>query len=276
MSVVVLASAKGSPGTTLTGLGLSWAWPGDVVLVDADPAGGDLALRCRDAAGAPLDPDLGLLTLGAAARRGAEGTSLQEHLQATSLGFPVLAGAPAPEQLGGIAGVWGQLPGVLADHAARHAADVLVDVGRVVPGGATQPLLLAADAVVFVVRPDIEGVAQLRARLRGLAPALRLDQRGARPVDVLVTTSYRDRTVVDDLQRLLDAEGLATRVRGIVARDDKGAAVLTAQRAGDPRRTLLGRSARALADDLVADLSAGTAVDAAPGSDRARPAAGVV
>ena len=38
MSVVVLASAKGSPGTTLTGLGLSWAWPGDVVLVDADPA----------------------------------------------------------------------------------------------------------------------------------------------------------------------------------------------------------------------------------------------
>lgn len=254
MSVVVLASAKGSPGTTLTGLGLAWAWPGEVVLVDADPAGGDLALRCRDVAGHPLDPDLGLLTLGAAARRGAEGTSLSEHLQDTSLGFPVLAGSPAPEQLGGIAGVWGQLPAVLADHGATTGADVLVDVGRVVPGGAAQPLLLAADAVVLVVRPDLEGVAQLRARLRGLAPALRLDQRGARPVDVLVTTSWRDRTVAQDLQRLLDAEGLATRVRGIVARDEKGAAVLTAQRAGDPRRTLLGRSARTLAEELAAEL----------------------
>lgn len=271
MSVVALASAKGSPGTTVTGLALAWAWPGDVVLADVDPAGGDLALRCRDSSGAPLDPDLGLLTLGAAARRGAEGTTLAEHLQDTWLGFPVLAGAPAPEQLGGIAGVWGQLPGVLAE----HPADVLVDVGRVVPGGATQPVLLGADAVVVVVRPDLEGVAQLRARLRGLAAALRLDQPGARPVDVVVVTSYRDRTVVADLQRLLDAEGLATRVVGIAARDDKGAAVVSAQRVGDPRRTLLGRSARDLAAQLCEGLAEGLA-EAAPGRTRATAPGGVV
>lgn len=251
MSVVALASAKGAPGVSVTGLALAWAWPGDVALADVDPAGSDVVWRCRDAAGEPLDPDRGLLTLGAAARRGAEETTLAEHLQDTWLGFPVLAGVPSPEQLAGISGVWSQLPAIFE----AHPADVVVDVGRVVPGSVTVPLLLRADLVCFVVRPDLEGAAQLRARLRGLADALRLDEPGARPVAVAVVTSYRDRTVVGDLQRLVDSEGLAAKVLGVVADDAKGAQVFTATRTGKPQGTLLGRSARTLAEVLSAELA---------------------
>lgn len=250
MSVVVLASAKGAPGVSLAAQALAWAWPRDVVLADVDPAGSDVVWRCRDAAGEPLDPDRGLLTLGAAARRGAAETTLAEHLQDTWLGFPVLAGVPSPEQLTGISGVWSQLPAVFD----AHPADVLVDVGRVVPGSVTVPLLLRADLVCFVVRPDLEGAAQLRARLRGLSDALRLDEPGARPVAVAVVTSYRDTAVVADLQRLLDSEGLAATVVGLVADDAKGVRVFTASRSGKPQGTLLGRSARTLADALVSEL----------------------
>ncbi len=248
MSVVALASAKGSPGTTMTALALGTAWGGEVAVADLDPVGGDVVWRSRDLAGEPLDPDHGLLSLAAAARRGAAETTLADHLQECSLGFPVLAGVPTPEQLSGLGSVWTQLPQIFSS----YAGDVLVDLGRVVPGSASLPVLLQADAVVFVVRPDIEGVAQLRTRLRGLADALGLDHPRTSRVGVAVVTSYRDTAVVSDLQRLLDAEGLRARVLGIVATDAKGARVLCAGRVGDPRKTLLVRSARSLAEQVQA------------------------
>lgn len=247
MTVLALASAKGSPGTTTTATALAVAWPGGATLVDLDPAGGDVALRARDRTGNPLDPDRGLLSLAAAARRGAGETSLTDHVQESSLGVPVLLGVPSPEQLSGVGAVWSQLPQVLG----THHGDTVVDCGRVVPGSPALPMLLRADVVLFVVRPDLEGTAHLRQRLRALSQALRLGGSGGPPVGVVVRTSYRDRTVAGDLQRLLDAERLAVRVLGLVADDERGADVLAARRAGDPRRTLLGRSASAVAGQLA-------------------------
>lgn len=246
MSVVALASAKGSPGTTMAALALGAAWDSDVAVADLDPVGGDIVWRTRDLTGEPLDPDHGVLSLAAAARRGATETTLGDHLQECSLGFPVLAGVPSPEQLAGLGSAWTQLPQIFSS----YAGDVLVDLGRVVPGSASLPVLLQADAVVFVVRPDLEGVAQLRTRLRGLADALGLDHPRTSRVGVAVMTSYRDTGVVTDLQRLLDAEGLRARVLGIVADDDKGARILCSTRVGDPRKTLLVRSARSLANQV--------------------------
>jgi hypothetical protein len=46
MTVIAVCSAKGAPGATTTALALALAWPlnaGSVLLVDADPAGADLA-----------------------------------------------------------------------------------------------------------------------------------------------------------------------------------------------------------------------------------------
>lgn len=234
MSTIALASAKGSPGVTMTALALAAVWPAPVAVADIDPAGGDVVWRTRTDGGDPLDPDRGLLSLGAAARRGAAETSLAEHLQETSEGVPVLVGVPSPDLLSGIGSVWGQLPAVFA----THPADVIVDCGRVVPGSAVLPVLAKADAVVFVVRPDVEGIAQLRERLGSVAGQLDVTT-----VGVIVRTTYRDTRSCGDLQQLLDAHGLSARVLGVVAEDEKGAAVLAARRIGAVRRSLLGRSA---------------------------------
>ncbi|MCM0621265.1 hypothetical protein [Nocardioides bruguierae] len=250
MSLIALASAKGSPGVTVTAVALAQAWPDPVVLADVDPAAGDVAWRLADATGEPADPERGLLSLGAAARRGAAETTLGDHLQDLAPGFPALVGVPGPEQLGGIGAVWTQLSSLLREHTEAHGGDVLVDAGRVVPGSPAMPLLAAADAVVLVVRPDLEGVAHLRTRLHALRAALRLDEPGASPVGVLVVSGYRDTGVLDDLQRVLDMDGLPARVLGLVAHDPKGVRVLHAGRSGDPRRTLLGRSVRGLLEPV--------------------------
>jgi hypothetical protein len=247
VSVIALASAKGSPGTTITGLALASTWPRDVVLAEVDPAGGDLGWRCRDRSGDPLDPDRGLLSLGAAARRGASETTLGEHLQEAAFGRPVLVGVSSPDQLAGLGGAWSQLSALFS----AHPDDVLVDVGRVTPGSPALPVLVRADVVLFVVRPDLEGVAHLRERLQSLRTALRLGEYDGPPVGVVAVTSYRDTNVVDDLQRLLDSEKLGVHVLGIVADDPKAARILSSSRLGDPRKTLLGRSAKTIAERVV-------------------------
>ncbi|WP_340537431.1 MinD/ParA family ATP-binding protein [Nocardioides sp. GXZ039] len=254
MSVIAVASAKGAPGASITAAALAALWPRPAaVLVDLDPAGGDVAWRARDPHGQPLDPDRGLLSLAAAARRGAAETPLADHLQETAFGFPVLAGVPTPEQLAGIGGVWSVLPEILAAHGST--ADVIADCGRVTLGSPVLPVLSAADAVLLVVRPDVEGIAHLRNLLRALRRPLRLDEPGAQRVGVVVATSYRDTATVTDLQHLLQHEQLPARVLGIVARDDKAARVLASSRSGRLGSSLLGRSARTLSAEISSHLT---------------------
>lgn len=247
MSVIAVCSAKGSPGVTMTAQALAAVWPGSVALVDADPVGGDILWRCRTPQGGPLNPDRGLLSLAAAARRDAGETNLSEHLQTSSLGQPVLVGLSSQEQLAGLGSVWSQLPSLLA----RHPGDVLVDCGQLTAGGASLPVITKADAVLLVVRPDIEGVAHLRSRLTQFAKAFRLGDPDGTPVYVAVATSYRDTQSAEHLQQLFDSERIAARVIGVCAADKKGAEIFGSRRDGDARRTLLARSARALAPALT-------------------------
>src|SRR5680860_1230834 len=68
--LIGLASVKGSPGVTSAALALIAVWPRPAVLLEADPAGGDLTYRCRAAHGGPVYASKGLLTLAAAVRGG--------------------------------------------------------------------------------------------------------------------------------------------------------------------------------------------------------------
>ena len=248
MTVFAVASAKGSPGVSTAAAALASVWSGPVVLADVDPSGGDVMWRQRTPAGAPLDPDRGLLSLGAAVRRGAAQADLSEHLQRSGLGIDVLVGLASPDQLSGLGGAWSQLPAVFD----QHRTDVIVDCGRVVPGSSAMPVLTGADLVLLVTRPDISGVAHLRERLRSLRHDLGTGTPGGTPVGVVVTTSYRDTRSVADLQQLLDAERLGATVLGIAADDPKAAQILGGERFGQLRRTLLGRSAVQLAQRLAA------------------------
>ena len=238
--LVAVGSAKGAPGVTTTARVLASVWPSDALLVDCDPAGGDLALQGRGPGGTVLDPERGLLSLGADARRGLEADALGEHIQVLEGGLPVLVGVTHPEQVTGFGGAWPALATVFAN--AR--ATVVADCGRIAPGTPVLPVLQAADAVLFVVRPRLEAYAHLRERLRWL---LGLQVTGRRPgVGVVVVTDPRDTSSPAELAQLLAHEGLAASVVGRVAHDTRAADVLAGRVDRGVARSLLVRSAREL------------------------------
>ena len=70
MALIALAADKGSPGVTTTAVTLAAVWPRRAVLAELDPSGGDVALRLRGPRGAPLSPEVGLISLAVGARRG--------------------------------------------------------------------------------------------------------------------------------------------------------------------------------------------------------------
>jgi hypothetical protein len=268
VGLYVLAAAKGSPGVTTSAVVLSSVWPGDPILADLDPAGGDIALRYRDNAGVPLDPDRGLLSLGAAVRRGTTEVQLTDHIQRISGGLEVLTGVSSPDQVQGLGPTWQHLARSLRSVPGR---DVIADCGRLTPGAATIPVLQSADAVLMLARPSVEGLSHLRELIRGLTEILQLGGYDAVPVGVALITSYRDARTAGDVQSILDQAGLRASVLGILAEDDKAA---TAIRTGDSRRfrqSLLTRSAAEIGGRLRTigrDLS-GVADQAAPSRGRA-------
>ena len=89
MALIAFASAKGSPGVSVTIAGLAQLWPRPAVVADLDPAGGDTGLRYRAENGDPLNPSTGLLSLGAAVRSG-QRANLEDHLQTTAGGMRTL------------------------------------------------------------------------------------------------------------------------------------------------------------------------------------------
>src|SRR4051812_29041479 len=65
--LVALCSDKGSPGTTTASVALASCWPSPAAVVEADPYGGDLAIRIRTETGAVLPETPTVLTLATAA-----------------------------------------------------------------------------------------------------------------------------------------------------------------------------------------------------------------
>lgn len=247
MGLYVLAAAKGSPGVTTTAVALAGGWQGDPILADLDPAGGDIALRYRDQAGVPLDPDRGLLSLGAAVRRGSTEVQLADHVQMLSGGLEVLVGVVSPSQVQGLGPAWQHLARSLRGVPGR---DVIADCGRLMPGSATVPVLQNADALLLIARPTVEGLSHLRERIRGFSEVLQLGTYDAVPVGVALVTSYRDSRVVGEVQAILDRARLPAWVLGILAEDEKAAEAI---RTGDGRKarsSLLLRSAADIAERL--------------------------
>jgi len=167
VTVVTLASLKGSPGVTTaaTALGASWPVGRRVLLVEADPYGGDLAPRYGSTSA------LGLASLFAAARRSLDPDAVWEHVDHLPGGLPVLFG------LSGVAGAMANEKAWPAIAAALGAldADVVVDAGRLLPhyAGGVADVLAQSDVLVVLCRPTLEGIVHLRAALPGLVAELR-------------------------------------------------------------------------------------------------------
>ena len=162
MTVVSVLSVKGSPGVTTLSCLVAATWPGTgaATVVEADPAGGDLAARFG------LAPAVGWPSLRAAVRRGGDATTLGPHLQYLPGGLAVLVGARGGDVP----------PGDSAEAAMiRSASDlVVVDLGRVIPTvdgdfGPAAAWLRSADASLLVVTGDVAGALQVRAHASALA-----------------------------------------------------------------------------------------------------------
>jgi len=247
MAVVALASAR-SPGLTTTVLALAVTWPRPAVLAELDPAGGTIAARVA------TSPDPGLKTLAASGRHYLWSGLLLENLQRLSNGVAVLMAPASPDRtvaaLGALNPV--DLPGVLQ---SLPGYDVLVDCGRIDSRSPALPVLRAADAAIFVIRPTLDDIVGLRDRLETLD--LGSSGTGATRVRAGIVTVGPGRHDPGEL-----ADVFSIPVVGAIDWDPRAAAVLGEGRRPSPSSRLL-RAAERLAADIAGQVPAAGLVQAA-------------
>ena len=248
----MLTSAKGSPGASTAALALAATWPTQwqTLLMECDPAGGDLQTGFRLAA------EPGLSSLAAASRREHRPGLAWQHAQQLPGGLNVV---PAP---------------VRADHASRvvemftnsqlvsvlisgHDEAVVLDAGRLAAQAATSTgvwsgmrnLTSAADVVLLVVRNTIGSVAHAVDALDTINDLLR--RRVEVKLLLIGSSGYGEAEV---------ANALGLPVAGTLPWDERAAAALAGQAVRRPatlaRSALFqaaGHVARALVDDLLSD-----------------------
>lgn len=246
MSVLALASAKGSPGVTTAALALAVGWPADrqAVVVELDPAGGDVGAWL----GLPAAPGLG--TLAAAGRRGLDWTRALDHCQRLTGGAAVLVGPPGADQarhaVAMVAADLEQRPDMTGE------PDLLVDCGRLDPESPANGAISGADLVVLVSRPEVAALGHLAglvARL-GSSCVVQIAMVGRGP--------YPPGEV---------SAAIGAGVLGILAHDPEGATLLRDGGHGSRlRRSPLLRSAADLAAAVTAHLQPSTPPAVAPGA----------
>ncbi|MGY1876381.1 hypothetical protein [Nocardia gipuzkoensis] len=148
--LIAVAGLGPRVGTTTTAVALACAWPGReaALVVEADPAGGQLA----DMVGA--DPYLGLASLARILEPDAEFEKdrVLEHLQFLPNAVPMLA-APAGRDPARTALTTALLTGAHPGWRGLGAT-VFADCGVPEPDSGLAPVLEAADACLVVVRPE--------------------------------------------------------------------------------------------------------------------------
>lgn len=239
MALICVVSAKGSPGATTAALTLSATWGRAVVLADVDFAGSDLMYRLEAEPDVPTGDGV-LSYLSAWDREGR--ADIFEHTVRVASGQDVLIG-PIPSRAGELAGRWSDLAHLLSH---EDGVDVIADCGRLQPEFPGQALLAAADALVLVTRPLVDGVAHALARAAEAVDVLEPEAE----CHVVVVTDPRDTRSPNEIESLVDRAGLPVHVLGRLADDPDGVALLSGRWSGRLERTMLIRSARGLARKL--------------------------
>jgi hypothetical protein len=163
MTIISVCSAKGSPGVSTLACALGAVWPPDrqVVVVECDPSGGDLAARFG------LSAKRGTTSLMLECRRLAIGAvQVSDHVQILAGGLEVIAG---PVGAGAARRVDTELFNCLSHLASPNtwgeagSHDLVLDCGRIQPGSAGQRAALAmSDHVLIASRRTIDSLASTR------------------------------------------------------------------------------------------------------------------
>jgi hypothetical protein len=251
---------RGAPGSTTTALALAAARGLPAVVVEADPYGGDLALRLRPDGKHPLPERMTVLGVGAgrSARRpiqpGPVGLPDREarHLDLWREGShsltPLVRAVPGflnAEQ--GTSLAWP----VLAAALQAQTVPVFADLGRIHTGSPSMPLAAAADALITVCRGDMASVHHMVERL-GLLVTTIAEQNGRPPVVLPVVIAGRRQSgdrLASAVAEILGDTRVAPALRGIGWLAWDGEAVARLEDGGDPwakplKKSRLMRSAR--------------------------------
>lgn len=155
MSVVALGSLKSSPGVTTAAIVLARAWPAPkrILVVECDPAGGDIAARSGRA------PEPGLVGLAAAGRRELSAEGVAKFARSFDGVDVVCAPSGIPPATEAVRTLAGRLPSALRE----LDGDVLIDCGRMQPGSPSMTLVEQADVTLLVVRPNVAEIARVVA-----------------------------------------------------------------------------------------------------------------
>lgn len=247
--LIALCGDKGAPGVTTSTLALASAWTGPAVVVEASPAGGDLAIRLRPK-GSVLPETPTLLSVVTASRGVDAMDALANHSHVLNSTTTVVPAPALAEQFTNI-GDWSPL----ADALGRSSVPVFADLGHLHAASAVITVAARADLVVVVSRPDMPSVVRVRERLTRAATDLaRMSGTAPRLFPLLVSTSRHGPADVADLSLVL-AETPARPFlvgAGFLAHDPAAVRRLQAgeEPAGRLARTALMRTARTVVDQI--------------------------
>jgi len=253
VALISVMSAKGAPGATTASMLLANLWPAPSILVDADPLGGDVALKLPGEHG-PLDPNQGLMSLLPSARRGLEPHTVVAHAQTALGGQQVLAGLPGPEQAVAAAPLW---PSLAQAFARVPGVDVFADLGQVNARSTHLAMLESSAALLCIYRPTAWSAVHTRRRLESLEDQLR--DRQVRVGIACVATPAEANDVAAAAAGITGGLSWLTDY-GVIARDPSTVVIYEGGEVFRPERSLLARSGHTLARRLYADLAPVAAV----------------
>jgi hypothetical protein len=196
--IVAVCSAKGAPGVTTLAAVLGMAWPGERLVLEADPSGGDLSVRLHAPGSAYLAREPTVLTLATAVRSGAGTAALTHFAQATTLGVAVIAGPTAAEAWAPMTRLWDPL----AKRVRAWPGTVIADLGRLQPEHPGMALAAAADVLLVLTTASLEGLLRARQRAQDLQQA-----QGSPPgrggVGVVVRAGRKDKAAMREFGQVM-------------------------------------------------------------------------
>jgi hypothetical protein len=189
-----------------------------------------------------------------------------EHAQKLRGGLDVLVGVANAEQGAGLDLMWDQVGATLS---ALPEADVIADCGRLGADGRAYDLLARADAVILVTRANLGDLVRLRDRAVAIDAAIRSHGGVGGRIGALVIADHKHfGPALAEVEHVLSGAGSPVSVLGGLAHEPKSAEMLSGEWGVKLDRSLLIRTAREIAAQLVGRLSADD------GPVARRPAAG--
>ncbi len=213
MRTVALFSIKGSPGVTTLACCLGAVWPADrrVVIMEADPAGGDICTRF-------LLPDApGLMTLALATRGANNGIiDIDQHVQVLPGGLEVLIGPPNSDAALSLDREVVALSQLIS--ISTNDIDLIIDCGRISPALQSQMAILERADIAIMVSPLDARVVPHAEKMIARINSVRSHWQGEPPVKVVMSGNGGAKP-----KEL--AEALGIELIGSIPVDHQGAAV---------------------------------------------------